>query len=185
MGGSGWTPDSGEGRSREIDDPFSVLGLPREYGIRESDIADARRRWLMELHPDRWSDPLIQEQATRRSALVNAAATRLLDPETRAEAILDLLDPGAPAMALSATQLLELLEWREAADVVRTDPTATAAMRARIDEARESSRGEIAAAFARPVPELRAVRAALSWLRALSRLEEAVTSARHAAGSAK
>ena len=138
----------------------------------------------MELHPDRWSDPLIQEQATRRSALVNAAATRLLDPETRAEAILELLDPGAPAVPLSAAQLLELLEWREAADVARTDPTATAAMRARIGDARRLSRSEIAAAFARPTPDVRAVRAALSWLRALTRLEEAVTSERPAAGSA-
>ncbi|MCX5661726.1 MAG: hypothetical protein NTW19_18765 [Planctomycetota bacterium] len=104
-------------------DPFALLGLPRRFDL---DLAELQRRFIQASsanHPDRFTDPLDQADAADRSAAINEAHRALLDPQSRAEALLDLLAaqakgagaPAAPAdaKALPPNLLMEMMEARE------------------------------------------------------------------------
>lgn len=102
-------------------DPFDALGLPARFDL---DEAELRRRYLSlcaEHHPDRFTNPLDQAEAVRRSAAVNDAYQRLKDPESRANALLGRLG-GASAEAdpsLPPQLLAEMMETREELEEAR------------------------------------------------------------------
>ncbi len=164
-------------------DPFAVLGIARGYEVSAEEVARARRRLLLALHPDRISDVIQREMAIRQAAAVNAAATMLLDPEERAEVLLGLLDPTSGAVPLPAAALAELLERREEVDSAMGDPQRIASLRSGIHADRSAHRAALSKAFGSTDPDCRAARVALAWLRALVRLEESIE--RSAAGRGK
>ncbi|MEZ6243561.1 MAG: DnaJ domain-containing protein [Phycisphaerales bacterium] len=97
------------------EDPFDALGLPPGF---DTDPADVERAYLARaaaIHPDLAApDPLVQADAARRSARLNAARETLLDPERRAVALLARLG-GAPAAddrALPDGFLMEMMQTR-------------------------------------------------------------------------
>lgn len=106
-----------------IDDPFAVLGLARSFSIDTARLATAQVRALAKCHPDRQAQGVERETAIAQSARINGAAAILLNPITRAEAIIALEDAGGASVALSAAKLMELLEQREAIEQIdeRTD----------------------------------------------------------------
>lgn len=110
-------------------DPFALLGLPRRFDL---DAAELQRRFIQASaanHPDRFTDALDQADAADRSAAINEAYRLLLDPQSRAEALLDLLEAeagaggpsagrtparaAADAKALPPNLLMEMMEARE------------------------------------------------------------------------
>ena len=66
-----------------MDDPFSMLGLPRRFDLDAGDVERAYLARAAALHPDLagGGDP------TRDSALLNDARRTLLDPEARARTL--------------------------------------------------------------------------------------------------
>lgn len=100
-------------------DPFQLLDMPATFDL---DKVRLQQRFLEASaanHPDRFLDPLEQADAMQRSAAINAAYRKLLDPAARAEALLQ--HQGIPSAALTDATLppmllMEVMEWREAWD---------------------------------------------------------------------
>lgn len=75
-------------------DPFDLLGLTPSFGLEQSQIERAYLARIMAAHPDRSGSSDRGEDA----AALNAARHALLDPETRAGALLDRL--GGPSASV-------------------------------------------------------------------------------------
>lgn len=93
-------------------DPFTALGLPRQFDLDRDVLLTAWRRASAQAHPDRAGN---DAEAARRTAQINDARQRLEDPESRANALLARL--GGPTKeennALPDGYLMEILELRE------------------------------------------------------------------------
>lgn len=76
------------------DDPFALLGLPRQFEIAAAQLQAAYLKRAAAHHPDRIADPIEQAEAARHAARLNDARATLADDERRANALLQLL--GGP-----------------------------------------------------------------------------------------
>jgi len=159
-------------------DPFARLGLRRAFRIDARAVSRARIALLARLHPDRFTDELSRVQAVRDAAEVNEAATLLLDPVRRAEAILRSVDPEGKMPALGLVELAELMERREAAASLATGSPEHAEMREWIDTERARLITELAAALDASTPACELARRALARYKAVVRLEESVSALR-------
>lgn len=116
-----------------LDDPFALLGLPRGFVLDREQLQRAYLRRSAGLHPDRVADPLLQAEAARESARLNAARATLADDEQRANALLTLL--GGPSKesdkALPDGFLVQMMEARQ--DMEAALSSGDAAERARIE----------------------------------------------------
>ena len=121
-----------------MDDYFALLGLPPRYHL---DPEALRRSYLQQsraLHPDYFGNatPAEQEQALRRSSLVNQAYRALSDPIARLEHLLrraGLIDAaGQTTHRLGAAFMMEVMELGEVA--TEGDAAARAALRAQLDQ---------------------------------------------------
>lgn len=96
------------------EDPFDALGIPADF---ETDPAAVERAYLARaasIHPDLADpDPLVQADAARRSARLNAARATLLDPERRAVALLARLAGAAADRSLPDGFLAQMMRTRE------------------------------------------------------------------------
>ncbi len=97
--------------------PFQTLGLLVEWPIDEPALHRARMVAAAKHHPDRARDGSERVACEARMALVNRAASTLLDPVSAAAAVLAALAPTNNEAALPTDELMELLErheWLEA-----------------------------------------------------------------------
>lgn len=122
----------------ERDDPFARLGVPRRFRLRNEVIRERQRQALARCHPDRAADPMARALAVRESAAISAAAQCLLDPRSRAEAL--LRGAGVEPAPAPPGLLMEMLEWRERVE---------ASMHAEAPGAMELERAEISERVAR------------------------------------
>ncbi|MDQ7014070.1 MAG: iron-sulfur cluster co-chaperone HscB C-terminal domain-containing protein [Planctomycetota bacterium] len=103
-------------------DPFDTLGFEARFDL---DPADIQRAYLLRAaacHPDLvGADPERVAEADRRSAALNTAKATLLDPETRARALLERLGGGGggglgDGRELPDGFLMEIMETRMAVE---------------------------------------------------------------------
>ena len=76
-------------------DPFATFDLPRRFDI---DVECLSHRFIAlcaEHHPDRFTDPIDQVEASERTARINESHRVLTDPEQRANILLQLLGGAA------------------------------------------------------------------------------------------
>ena len=77
-------------------DPFDLLGIEPSFDIDLESSRSRVRRRIASLHPDRFSDPLEVDRATRESARLNSAWKMIEDEERRANLVLVRLGGAAP-----------------------------------------------------------------------------------------
>lgn len=129
-------------------DPFEALGLERRWDLDEGRIREAQRRASARWHPDRCPDPARREEAQRRMAQVNEAATRLLDPLERGRALLEAAAPATwpPEPRPSPDFLAEMLSLHEGLN--SQDVTTRAEARGRLADLRLAAEADVASRFA-------------------------------------
>lgn len=95
--------------------PFSVLGLPMKFKIDAAIIERAYLGKLQSAHPDAGGPDGDGEHGGDDAAALNQARKSLLDPELRANALLDLIGgPGASACKdLPDGFLMEMMTRRQ------------------------------------------------------------------------
>jgi len=95
--------------------PFQILGVEPVFQVDEQTLQARYLKLSGEHHPDRFTDPAEQAEAAERAAAINEAYHVLLDPEQRANALLDLLGGPSAAQDKSLPQdlLSEMMEIRE------------------------------------------------------------------------
>lgn len=125
-------------------DPFALLGLDRSFAIDAKQVQRAYLKRVSSLHPDRETDPIRRADVAREAAAVNDARRALLDDETRANVLLELL--GGPAKeadkSLPDGFLMEMMEVRE--DMEQAIASGEESERARVaDWAAEQRAGHI------------------------------------------
>ncbi len=157
------------------DDPFACLGFRRGFVVDADAVSVAHARALARAHPDRHGEGIDREIASQRSATLNRAAAVLRDPLARAEALIALEDPSGVAVPLSASQLLDLFERR---DAVQSGDGASQASRA---QTQAWLRAEIQSSFRQleasgPLATVDWVhaRALTAYIRALGRLSSEI-----------
>jgi molecular chaperone HscB len=157
-----------------VDDPFAVLGLHAAFDVDAGAVERAYLARAAAVHPDVLGE---SDEAAVQAARLNRAKAVLLNPETRANALLELM--GGPGKeqdkSLPAGFLVEMMEVREQIeeDVRRGE-------RERWQRWGEARRGEhaerVRALFARvtagDTPGLRAIRTELNAWRYIERLIE-------------
>lgn len=115
--------------------PFTLLGLPARFDLREDEIRAAWLRRAAAAHPDR-APTLDEDEQARAAAAYNDARRTLEDPERRANALLAHL--GGPSKeadrSLPPSFLPEIMALREALAEAKTDADA-----ARIEELRAAA----------------------------------------------
>lgn len=150
-----------------VDSPFSLLGLEPRYAIDTCAVRQRQARLLARLHPDRHEAGVSREAAASEASKVNEAVAILTDPVRRAQALIDIIEPGVPSPALDQATLMELLERREwALGAKPTEVTQWAA-----DEA-EAATSAIATALDSAQRDLPMARRRLAYLRAVQRLRD-------------
>ncbi|MAJ46274.1 MAG: hypothetical protein CBC35_03040 [Planctomycetes bacterium TMED75] len=77
------------------DDPFDVLGIKPSFDVDLDALKRRVRRQVAALHPDRFTDPLEVDRATRETARLNEAWKSIGNDEHRANLLLVRL--GGPA----------------------------------------------------------------------------------------
>jgi curved DNA-binding protein CbpA len=150
-------------------DPFQILGLQPAF---ELDAAVIERAYLIRiapLHPD------TNEHDQQASADLNRARQRLLDPESRAAALLERLGPASPeaAKALPEGFLHEMLQTRLEIEqaVEQGDGAALAYWRRWAQDRRRESISAVSRLFREAAPPLEIRRALNAW-RYIQRLAE-------------
>lgn len=98
-----------------VQSAFNTLGLPVRFDLSQSSIEQAYLARIAAAHPDLAGQTNGQDSSVDPSALNDARRT-LLDPETRARAVLAVRGPGAKAPPLSPDFLAEILEVRQEAE---------------------------------------------------------------------
>src|SRR5262245_39672932 len=115
-------------------DPFALLGLPREYELTAGAMQAAYLRLSATLHPDRVRDPVEQQAAAARAAQLNDARAILVNDERRADALLRLV--GGPSKeqlkALPDGFLQEMMQVRM--EMEEALAGGTAAERSRLEQ---------------------------------------------------
>jgi molecular chaperone HscB len=132
-------------------DPFSILGLPRQFNLTPAEVATAHLRVVARLHPDRALDPVERERLVREAAAAGAAKQRLSHDTSRAEELLELLGARSlTARPLSPAFLMETLEIREAIeDACGGSREARAALECSVVDLRRAELRVLESAFAR------------------------------------
>ena len=132
-------------------DPFSILGLPRQFNLTPAEVATAHLRAVSRLHPDRALDPVERERLVREAAAAGAAKQRLSHDTSRAEELLELLGARSlTARPLPPAFLMETLEIREAIeDACGGSQEARAALERSVADLRDAELGVLESAFAR------------------------------------
>lgn len=98
-----------------MEDPFRILGLPRQFDLTPAEVTTAHLRAVSRLHPDRATDEVQRIQMVQEAAAVGAAKQRVVHDLTRAEELLKLLGARSFLSAPLAPEFLfETLEWRDA-----------------------------------------------------------------------
>lgn len=162
-------------------DPFTLLGLPREFEVDPRQLQAAYLKRSSALHPDRFPDPIVQAEVARQSAVINDARATLSNDEERANVLLTLLGGPTKEQDKSLTDgfLVEMMQVREEMEVALAsdDP----GERTRLEKWAQSQRQEyfqrIAVMFDEvkraPNPStLREIRRALNAWRYLERMIE-------------
>ena len=155
-------------------DPFSLLGLEPRFDLDETEL---QRRFLAESsanHPDRFADPLDQADAAERSSAINQAHQTLVDPESRARALLKLLGVSMDAndATLPPAMLMEVMEIREEMEQAIADqdhPTLDRLRTWALDQ-RQAHLSELTTRFEASPVDTAAVQKALNALRYTQRM---------------
>ncbi|MCX5663596.1 MAG: hypothetical protein NTY97_02705, partial [Planctomycetota bacterium] len=128
-------------------------------------------RALARCHPDRHPEGVERELAVMRSAQINAAATILVDPLLRAEALIAFSDPMGKAVPLAAAQLMELLEQRESMEAsTKSSLAESQACEEWVRCEKQSTTNQLEILFSSTPADWVAIRAAVAYLRAIVRL---------------
>jgi DnaJ-domain-containing protein 1 len=132
-------PDASDSSSNA----FAVLGIEPTFDLDARRLRSVWMRRAAAVHPD-------SAGAAHESAAVNESYRCLLDPRSRAIALLALL--GAPTVDQRAVPegfLIEMMELRELADGVRQDPVGAESLRRRARDASAEALERIRGVFAR------------------------------------
>lgn len=101
-----------------MNDPFQTLQLSRSFEIDAQQLETNFIQLSAATHPDRFSDPIEQAEASERAAEINEAYQVLRDPQRRAEALLELIMAGHGQSAKKSEEmppdfLMQMMETRE------------------------------------------------------------------------
>ncbi len=135
-------------------DFFTLLGLPKQFGLNQAALDSRFRELQREVHPDRFA---AADDAARRASMmlatqINEAYQTLRSPLKRATYLLNLagLDVGAESnTAMSPEFLMRQMVWREQLDDARSDGdlTALTQLQAEIDDEVAGAYGNLANAL--------------------------------------
>jgi molecular chaperone HscB len=148
-------------------DPFAILGLPRRFDLTDAAVRRAFLAKVQSAHPDAGGDQDIGADLTK-------ARDTLLNPESRADALLQLL--GGPAKdadkSLPPGFLMDIMETREALDAALASNTTPELerLKAWAHAERQNYTQAVAAAFAEA--NLKNVRTTLNAWRYIERMIE-------------
>lgn len=125
-------------------DPFQTLRLPRTFDLTPDQIEHAYLRLVASAHPDRG-----QASASADSSDLNWARQTLLDPERRANALLECLGGPTTSRSLPDGFLMEIMEVREAVQeaVASGDSLAREKWESWAEQERQRYIREVSAAF--------------------------------------
>jgi len=153
---------------------FQRLGLPATTAL---DAAAAERNYLRlsrALHPDfhGGADEAATGRANAATAVLNEAWSVLSEPASRAEYLLELLEPGVMERSkqLSPAFLAEAMDLSEEADAAARDPRAAAGLRARVQAEADTRLASVLAPGAWVEPDARRLATTLHELRVLRRV---------------
>lgn len=138
-----------------MEDPFRILGLPRQFDLTPAEVTTAHLRAVSRLHPDRATDEVQRVQMVQEAAVVGAAKQRVAHDLTRAEELLKLLGARSFLSAPLAPEfLLETLEWRDAIEDAcsHSDGAGRAELTVRIRLRRAEELAALAGAFRLAMP---------------------------------
>ena len=138
-----------------MEDPFRILGLPRQFDLTPAEVTTAHLRAVSRLHPDRATDEVQRVQMVQEAAAVGAAKQRVAHDLTRAEELLKLLGARSFLSApLAPEYLMETMEWRDAIEDACShgDDAARAELTVRIRQRRAEELATLAGAFRVAVP---------------------------------
>lgn len=94
---------------------FELLGMKASFDIDSDALEKKYMQLCFEHHPDKFTDPIEQIEASETSAEINAAYQAIKEPESRANVLLSVL--GGPDSSddksLPPTLLVDMLEIRE------------------------------------------------------------------------
>lgn len=154
-----------------VDNPFDLLGFSRHFKLDANDVVQTQARALARCHPDRHPEGVERELAMMRSAQINAAATILVDPLLRAEALIAISDPTGKAVPLAAAQLMELLEQRESMEAsTKSSLAESQACKEWVRCEKQSTINQLEILFSATPVDWVATRGAVAYLRAIIRL---------------
>jgi molecular chaperone HscB len=126
-----------------VNDVFEILGLKRAFTVDAKALQERFIALSAANHPDRYTDPLDQADAAERASVINDAQRVIADPMLRAQALLELLAPGASkadASALPPGFLMEVMEIREGIEEAKD-----AGDKAKLQEVKRQAEGEFQA----------------------------------------
>jgi DnaJ-domain-containing protein 1 len=138
-----------------MEDPFRILGLPRQFDLTPAEVTTAHLRAVSRLHPDRATDEVQRVQMVQEAAAVGAAKQRVAHDLTRAEELLKFLGARSFLSAPLAPEFLfETLEWRDAIEDAcrQSDGASRAELTARIRLRRAEELATLAGAFRIALP---------------------------------
>ena len=138
-----------------MEDPFRILGLPRQFDLTPAEVTTAHLRAVSRLHPDRATDEVQRVQMVQEAAAVGAAKQRVAHDLTRAEELLKLLGARSFLSAPLAPEFLfETLEWRDAIEDACShgDGAGRAELTVRIRQRRAEELATLAGAFRIAMP---------------------------------
>jgi molecular chaperone HscB len=138
-----------------MEDPFRILGLPRQFDLTPAEVTTAHLRAVSRLHPDRATDEVQRIQMVQEAAAVGAAKQRVAHDLTRAEELLKLLGARSFLSApLAPEYLMETMEWRDAIEDACShgDGAGRAELTVRIRQRRAEELATLAGAFRIAMP---------------------------------
>ena len=138
-----------------MEDPFRILGLPRQFDLTPAEVTTAHLRAVSRLHPDRATDEVQRVQMVQEAAAVGAAKQRVAHDLTRAEELLKLFGARSFLSApLAPEYLMETMEWRDAIEDACShgDGAGRAELTVRIRQRRAEELATLAGAFRIAMP---------------------------------
>ena len=138
-----------------MEDPFRILGLPRQFDLTPAEVTTAHLRAVSRLHPDRATDEVQRVQMVQEAAAVGAAKQRVAHDLTRAEELLKLLGARSFLSApLAPEYLMETMEWRDAIEDACShgDGAVRAELTVRIRQRRAEELATLTGAFRTAMP---------------------------------
>jgi molecular chaperone HscB len=138
-----------------MEDPFRILGLPRQFDLTPAEVTTAHLRAVSRLHPDRATDEVQRVQMVQEAAAVGAAKQRVAHDLTRAEELQKLHGARSFLSApLAPEYLMETMEWRDAIEDACShgDGADRAEWTVRIRQRRAEELATLAGAFRTAMP---------------------------------